>query len=953
MKEFASTSTASGTETDIGRLGLKDKLAESDRLFRETGAYAGLNESLELKESDPILFEKIFSRLRGGLVSARETALNISASPIVKELGELCFAVYTPEGDSVALSTGIIVHVHTMSDVIKYMIREGFEDDPGIRPGDVFCNNDSLIGDVHNADVQTIVPIFVGEELVGWVAGVTHVIEIGASTPGSLPLGPISRFEDGIDIPCRKIGAGDRLFRDHVLGVAKGTRMPNYWTLDERTRLSGCLLARDQVQALIEDIGLDDYRRFSSEVIEDGRRSFRSRLFTMTVPGRYRAPAFAEFTMSEETEVPSHARVDTMMHAPVELTVTRDAKVDLSLEGASSWGYHSANCTTSAMQGGLWVLLTQTLLANDKINDGAYYALSTNFPPGSWSNHQNPQASTGSPWRFLVPSFTGVLKGLSMGMQSRGFVEEVLAPYAMSANTFQGGGIDHHGKQTSATNFAISCVGGGAKMFDDGLDYGAAMWNPQGDMGDCEVWEISEPFLFLGATVKPSTAGAGRYRGGSGWESLRLCWGTDFFATQNMGNGAVTMQSGLWGGYPGATGYRHNVRNTDFFDLVGAKIPYPTSDGTPENSGLLAVSGDRQFDQRTLTMPESMTEGDLYLSPMRGGAGTGDPIERPPGTVAGDVADGFLIERMAHDLYGVVINSSGGVDEAGTTRRRREIRETRRQRSLEVSEWIELERNRILAHLDEQKPGDSFIKPVQRMYAESMRLSPEWAEGFRSFWRLPEDFVFDIPTPTVDISEGLLTGRDPEELQRQPRTEVEDALPARAPVSPESITAETLESMIDGELPGRQVRQVQSGYKDWERFDTYVEILQKRWPFPEDRIVLPFGLHLAIVERPDGEIVIKSDSGFDFGDYRENWKLKARMAVRRTTAEMLEIYPEKMHPDPEWDEIREYYDPINFTLLDVESVPPGYPPVHDFLPDLEGFYGDWLERPLRSRGEQT
>ena len=54
----------------------------------------------------------------------------VSASPIVKEIGELCFALYTPEGDSVALSTGIIVHVHTMSDAIKFMVRNGWEDNP-------------------------------------------------------------------------------------------------------------------------------------------------------------------------------------------------------------------------------------------------------------------------------------------------------------------------------------------------------------------------------------------------------------------------------------------------------------------------------------------------------------------------------------------------------------------------------------------------------------------------------------------------------------------------------------------------------------------------------------------------------------------------------------------------------------------------------------------------------
>src|SRR3954468_9669466 len=143
---------------------LDDMLATSDRLFAETGSYYGLTGELALKDSEPIEYEKLFSRLRGGLVSARETALNISASPIVRELGELCFALYTPEGDSIALSTGIIVHVHTMSDAIKYMVREDYEANPGIRPGDIFANNDPVIGDVHNADVQTFVPIFFRRE---------------------------------------------------------------------------------------------------------------------------------------------------------------------------------------------------------------------------------------------------------------------------------------------------------------------------------------------------------------------------------------------------------------------------------------------------------------------------------------------------------------------------------------------------------------------------------------------------------------------------------------------------------------------------------------------------------------------------------------------------------------------------------------------------------------------
>jgi len=172
-------------EKPIGWNGLtaRQMLEESERLVAETGHYYGLEE-LPLQEKNPILFEKIFSHLRGGLVNARSTALNISASPIVAEIGELCFALYTPEGDSIALSTGIIVHVHTISDAIKFMLRNNYEDNPGIKQGFIFSNNNSMIGDVHTADVHTIIPIFWEDELIGWAAGVTHEIDVGGiATP--------------------------------------------------------------------------------------------------------------------------------------------------------------------------------------------------------------------------------------------------------------------------------------------------------------------------------------------------------------------------------------------------------------------------------------------------------------------------------------------------------------------------------------------------------------------------------------------------------------------------------------------------------------------------------------------------------------------------------------------------------------------------------------------------
>ncbi|MEU5845306.1 acetone carboxylase subunit gamma [Saccharopolyspora shandongensis] len=45
-------------------------------------------------------------------------------------------------------------------------------------------------------------------------------------------------------------------------------------------------------------------------------------------------------------------------------------------------------------------------------------------------------------------------------------------------------------------------------------------------------------------------------------------------------------------------------------------------------------------------------------------------------------------------------------------------------------------------------------------------------------------------------------------------------------------------------------------------------------------------------------------------------------------------------------EIREFICPGCTTLLEVEAATPGFSIVFDFLPDLETFYSDWLNRPL-------
>jgi len=915
---------------------LDEMLAESERLFEETGNYRGLDD-LELKDSDPIGYEKLFSRIRGGLVSARETAMNISASPIVRELGELCFALYSPEGDSVALSTGIIVHVHTMSDAIKYMVRHGWEDNPGIEPGDIFANNDPVIGDVHNADVQTFVPIFWEGELVAWAGGVTHVVDIGAKTPGGVPFGPITRLDDGLDLPCMKIGENDELAAWHLKRCETQTRAPMYYLLDEKTRLAGCHMIREAVERVILEVGIDPFKRFSREVVEEGRRSFKSRIREMTVPGRYRSPAFGELTLTDKEALPAQARRDIVLHSPFEVRIGGDGTYALDFDGASAWGHHSLNCTPSAMQGAIWVQFTQTLICNDKVNDGAYLALETNFPPGTMANMGDAGGSTGAAWGYLIPAFTGFPRTISRALQARGFIEEVIGAYACAGNCYQGGGIDQYGNSSAITHFELAAQGMGAKYVLDGTDHAAAMFNPEGDMGDVEMWELISPIVYLSRRRKASSGGPGRHRGGSSHEAVFLHHNTPFWAVQNMGAGKMFTSPGLFGGYPGGLAYVHNVRGADLVGRAAAGEAYPVADGSFDEPALMEIGGEHEYKQDNFTTEQPIGEGDLYLLVLRGGSGLGDPLLRPPEAVAEDVRDDHLLPRFADSVYGVALGEDGAPDAAGTERRREEIRGARLDRAVPVREWWAAQRERLLAR--------ELFAPIQVMLAESMRLSPRWAAEFRGFWDLPEDFELEVTTPTIPIERSEPGKLAPEQAADDflATSEVSGGT-AREVEAAGALERDNLAAMLDEKLTRRQIRDVQAGYKDADRFEKWLAILQDRVPY-DDPIVLPAGEGLNVVRRGvDSELVIRCDCGHDFCAATRNWKLDAIVYVRDSVESMREVFPQMSHADPEWMELREFYCPSCARQLEVECSPPGYPVVHEFLPDVEGFYSGWLGR---------
>ena len=155
---------------------------------------------------------------------------------------------------------------------------------------------------------------------------------------------------------------------------------------------------------------------------------------------------------------------------------------------------------------------------------------------------------------------------------------------------------------------------------------------------------------------------------------------------------------------------------------------------------------------------------------------------------------------------------------------------------------------------------------------------------------------------------------------------------------------QTVARLIDGKLDWAQTKEIISNPKDPERFDQAIRILQERVPW-EEPILLPLAEHLYIVQKGTDRIV-KCDCGYEFGDYRKNWKHQSRVLVRNSLESLREIYRPYEHSDPDWMELREFLCPGCLALLEVEAVPPGYPVIFDFLPDLEGFYRKILGREL-------
>jgi N-methylhydantoinase B/oxoprolinase/acetone carboxylase alpha subunit len=721
---------------------LKERLDERDRLTQETKHYYGLK-TLKLNKEDPMKLELLFSRLLAATIAGREATRMVSASPLVREVAELATALYTPEGDCVLQSTGIIIHIPLMGEVIKWMIKQDYEEEMGINEGDVFTSNDNAIAGMHPPDVYDITPIFYKGTLVGWVGTVIMEAELGAIAPGSMPSAATERFVDGIRFSADKTGVNDQHLKSFERRIRFGMRLPDLFLLDRKGALAANIKVREDVKNIVEEFGVDYLIEGEREIIEIERRAQLERVKTRTVPGKFHSPVTFENYMSK-TFAPPHHAIDQIRLVPMDFIIQPDGRYFLDLDGAGPWGWHSSNTTPSSMRGAMCLTLTQTIAYTGSANEGTMLCVEMNLPYDTYVNPSSPNIATGDLFSFPING-GGVWLGLqSRAFFSRGFLEECIAG-SPTSTAFGMAGKGHMNNDFGflMTEVAGTC-GSGAFAIRDGV-IGHAIWQPVSDMGNCEIWELILPLIWTGRNLLPDSCGWGNYRSSFSIIGTWMVYKSpvlSFDITPIVLADKMIPNSGMFGGYTGVGPFFKMMANANTKELIKEREPLVHGIGYPGRSDMEEnIKGKFTLEtSRGVSMKDVCKDGDWFQTSYGSqSGGFGDPIKRDTDSIKKDLDNGLVTIDSCRNIHCVEANYDEAreewiIDKKKTEQLRKQKIQERLKKGIPAKEWYKKRRKDLV--------NKNMPELIKDMYNGSLTKGKRWPDEFRTFWGLPTDFTF-------------------------------------------------------------------------------------------------------------------------------------------------------------------------------------------------------------------
>jgi acetophenone carboxylase len=611
-------------------------------------------------KADIIKYELFYNKLDAILNEAKEVVRYLSGSVITRESGEVQEAFYLPNGEAAHLACGILMHIMNVTRVIKYMNENRYDaEDIGIYDGDQFINNDAYIGGMHVPDTGIIAPIYYKDTLLGYVAAISHTIEVGAIEPGGMCPRATEAYHDGLHLPAVKLVERGRMQRDLFNMILRSVRDPRGIELDIRARLAGNERTRKRILELVDEVGLEYFSAACKQLVEDAAESARAKIRSLK-PGLYRVRVYDD----------SFGETEKLAIIQLEVRVTRDGELWIDIPVVSPQGKCFDNAYLPAVEATAFYTLLDLLFYDIRWNTGlAKVVRIGDILEGSRLN-AHPDASVGYATVGIAAVFCNALmEALGRAAFVSGNKKDVMGG-ATTMNDTPVGGISQFG--TVCGNFLTSsamAAGGGARIDCDGIDSSVDMYNPWTYVADTEGEEMLLPVLHIAKTHRANSGGFGRFRGGTGVEHVTMVHGSDLLSVLHFGSGGkVPVNQGLFGGYPGASSYFDWFLDTDICERLkeGDPIPFEVTKLTEYLKGEF-LPGQPNAPSRVLK------SGDMWVSTScGGGAGLGDPLERDPETIARDIENKVVTLDIAERAYCVAIHPETlRVDYEETQRRRK------------------------------------------------------------------------------------------------------------------------------------------------------------------------------------------------------------------------------------------------------------------------------------------
>ncbi len=480
---------------------------------------------------DPVLLE-VFNNLFMNIAEQMGLQLqNTAYSVNIKERLDFSCALFDQEGNLIANAPHMPVHLGSMGESIKTVIRENAGT---MQAGNVYALNDPYHGGTHLPDVTVITPVYLGDSPVFYVGSRGHQADIGGITPGSMPPFSTRIEEEGVQINNFLLVERGVLRETQMVALLESgefpSRNPHQNMADLRAQIAANEKGVQELKKMVNTYSLEVVQAYMRHVQDNAEESVR-RVITRLKDGQFTLPL----------DNGAHIKVAIRVNA-----VERRAEIDFT--GTSAQLGNNFNAPTAVcMAAVLYVFRT---LVDDEIplNAGCLKPLKVIIPTGTMLN-PSPPASVVAGNVETSTCITNALYG-ALG---------VMAGSQPTMNNFTFGNDKYQYYETIAGG-----TGAGAD-FDGASVVQAHMTNSR--MTDPEVLEFRYPVRLESYSIRPNSGGKGRHVGGSG--GIRRIRFLEPMTASILSNGRIHPAFGAEGGSSGQVGVNRVVRMDGVVETLG------------------------------------------------------------------------------------------------------------------------------------------------------------------------------------------------------------------------------------------------------------------------------------------------------------------------------------------------------------------------------------------------